>query len=151
MSDQRMPDKGEGWTRPARLGGDEREQLHVKQAALEFLDRVGLVPTPDAIGQLTEAFLPCLAIICQRGWDPNGGTWRSSGVLGILGDVRKKFERLWERGWKHGKRHDDSGYDLMNYVGFYMRSGIDRWGTWGEPAQPEPEVQFPEEAERYGP
>lgn len=145
MSSQGMPDQGEGWTRPARLGGDERGQLHLEQAALEFLDRVGLVPTPDAIAQLTEAFLPCLAIICQRGWDPNGGTWRKSGIFGVLTDGRKKFERFWERTWTHGKRHDDSGWDLINYVGFIMRSDPDsRWGEWGEPATPEVKQDGPQ-------
>lgn len=104
-------------------------------AASTYLKSCGLNPTADAIGQLTEVFLPCLAIICQRGWDPDGGTWRRSGRMGILGDVRKKFERLWERGWKNGKRHDDSGLDLINYTGFYMRADTSHWGEWGDPAR----------------
>ena len=107
--------------------------LTTRDAAVEFLDRCSLVPTPDAVSQLTEVFLPCLEIMCKRPWDPTGATWRKSGVLGILSDAKKKFERLWERGWKYGVRHDDSAYDLINYVAFYMRSEDNRWGEWGEP------------------
>jgi hypothetical protein len=103
--------------------------------AREFLEQCCLEPTPDAIDQLAEVFLPCLKIMCERPWDPNGGTWRTSGILGVMGDARKKWERFWYRTWTRGKRHDDSGFDLINYVGFVMRSDpSSRWGTWGEPA-----------------
>lgn len=105
-----------------------------ESAARAYLSACGLKSTPDAVAQLTEVFLPCLKIMCERPWDPNGGTWRRSGRMGILSDVRKKFERLWERGWLAGKRHDDSGLDLINYLGFYMRSGKSHWGEWGNPA-----------------
>jgi len=101
--------------------------------AERFLKDCGLTPTPDAVDQLASVFLPCLAIMTRRPWDPNGGTWRESGVLGALADVRKKFKRLWYRGWVCGKRHDDSAYDLINFVGFYLRSEDNGWGEWGEP------------------
>jgi len=105
-----------------------------REAAIQFMKDFGLDPTSDAIEQLTDVFVPCLRIMCERPWDPNGLTWKRSGFYGILTDIRKKFERLWERGWRHGKRHDDSGYDLINYVGMYMRSNPDLpWGEWGEP------------------
>jgi hypothetical protein len=103
------------------------------RAAKQFMDECGLVPTPDATGQLVEVFLPCLAIMCQRGYDPNGGTWRKSGRLGALSDVRKKFERLWERMWINGKRHDDSAFDLINFTGFLLRSEREGFGEWGTP------------------
>jgi hypothetical protein len=102
-------------------------------AAEDFLRKVGLDPTPDAVGQLAEAFLPALRIMCSRPWDPNGRTWRQAGRLGALADCRKKFMRLWERGWSNGKRHDDSAIDLLNYIGFYLRADAKRWGDWGEP------------------
>jgi hypothetical protein len=108
-------------------------------AAVLFMKHCGLKPTPDAIYQLSEVFLPCLRIMCERPWDPDGGTWRSSGRMGILTDIRKKFERLWERGWRYGKRHDDSAYDLINYLGFYLRSSRSHWGEWGDPAMDSPE------------
>jgi hypothetical protein len=109
------------------------EDSIIREAASAFLIDCGLTPTPDAADQLCEVFVPCLRIMCERPWDPNGGTWRKSGRLGILSDVRKKFERLWERGWRHGKRHDDSAYDLINYIGFYLRSDGSLWGEWGDP------------------
>lgn len=112
-------------------GGDWHKDHEA--AARLFMEELLMEPTQDAVEQMLQVFVPCLRIMCERGWDPNGGTWRRSGVLGILSDVRKKFERLWERGWINGKRHDDSAYDLINYVGMYLRSKDDRWGSWGEP------------------
>lgn len=119
----------------ASFPGVLMDVIKTKEAAAQFMEDIGLTPTPDAVDQMTYVFAKCLEIMCRRGWDPNGGTWRASGILGILSDVRKKFERLWERGWKNGKRHDDSAYDLINFVGFYLRSEDNRWGTWGEPAE----------------
>jgi hypothetical protein len=106
--------------------------------ARQYLLSHGLTPTPDAIEQLDDVFLPCLQIMCTRPWSPDGETWRESGILGVLGDVRKKFTRFWYRTWTMGRRHDDSGLDLINYIGFVMRSDPDsRWGEWGEPGQKE--------------
>lgn len=133
---------GSGGTSGPRLVADsEGDRLHGLQqnqidleACISFLTAVGLEPNPDAVEQLHLVFLKCLRIMCERPWSPDGSTWKKSGVLGVLTDVRKKFERLWERGWKHGKRHDDSALDLINYLGMYMRSEDNRWGAWGEPA-----------------
>jgi hypothetical protein len=94
--------------------------------------------TPDSIGQLVEVFVPCLRIMVERGYEPTGALWRQAGVLGIIWDVRKKFERLWFRTWTQGKRHDDSGFDLINFVGMLLRADPDsRFGDAGEPAPPE--------------
>jgi hypothetical protein len=106
----------------------------VESACRAFMIACGLEPTPDAVEQLSKVFLRCLKIMCERPWDPDGGTWRQSGILGVLTDIRKKFMRLWERGWKNGKRHDDSAFDLINYIGFYLRSEDNGWGEWGNPA-----------------
>lgn len=114
----------------SRFPPDEPDR---ESAARAYLVACGLKPKPDAVAQLNEVFLPCLEIICERPWNPDGSTWRTSGWLGIMTDVRKKFERLWERGWKHGERHDDSILDLINYLGFLRRSGPSRWNHWGEP------------------
>jgi hypothetical protein len=156
MREDGLPDSGQqrsraprhsyGSTDPARLC--EPEESFLKQASLEFLDKVGLVPTPDAVDQLSEVFVPCLAIMCRRGYDPHGATWRESGRMGALTDVRKKFKRLWDRAWKRGYSLDDpqlldSGHDLINFTGFLLRSGDGpRWGEYGEPA--------PEVADRNG-
>jgi hypothetical protein len=107
----------------------------LESAARAYMNACGIQPTPDAVEQQTDVFLKCLRIMCERPWDPNGGTWRRSGRFGILSDVRKKFERLWERGWRHARLHDDSGFDLINYVGFYLRSSDSEWGEWGPPGQ----------------
>ncbi len=104
-----------------------------QNSAENFLKECGLDPTPDAVGQLAEVFLPCLRIVCERGYDPNGGTWRPAGRLGMLTEVRKKFDRLWDRAWKNGKNHDDSAIDLINVLGFYLRADRERFGDWGEP------------------
>lgn len=106
-------------------------------AAFAFMSGVGLNPTPDAVAQLVEVFLPCLRIMCGRPWDPNGKTWRKSGRLGVLSDARKKWERIWERLWIHGKAHDDSVFDGINYLGFVLRSEDNGWGEWGQPRMPE--------------
>jgi hypothetical protein len=109
----------------------------IRDAADGFLRAGGIdQPSPDAVGQLTEVFLPCLRIMCDPShpWDPDGATWRKGGILAVLTDARKKWERFWERTWTHAKRHDDSGLDLINYIAFVMRADPDsRWGDWGEP------------------
>jgi hypothetical protein len=111
------------------------DDFDIMVAAEEFMNKMGMEPTPDAIGQLLEVFVPCLRIMCERGYDPTGGLWRKAGILGIIGDVRKKFERFWYRTWTLGIRHDDSGLDLINFTGFALRADPDsRFGDMGEPA-----------------
>jgi hypothetical protein len=108
-------------------------------AAYTFMKACELDPTPDAVEQTVQVFLKCLAIMCERGYEPDGATWQEAGRLGALADVRKKFSRLWNKAWKHGGTHDDSAYDLINYTGFYLRAHDDRWGEWGEPENPSEE------------
>lgn len=124
---------------PGQIKGEENvaEYETPMDAAYTFMKGVGLDPTPDAVSQLTEVFLPCLRIMCERPWDPNGKTWRKSGRLGVLSDARKKWERIWERLWIHGKAHDDSVFDGINYLGFVLRSEDNGWGEWGQPRMPE--------------
>jgi len=94
--------------------------------------------TPDAVGQLVDVFLPCLRIMCDtegHPWGPNGELWRAAGVLNLTGDVDKKHERFQWRYWTNGDEHPDSGYDLINFVGFVLRSDPNsRFGRRGEPA-----------------
>lgn len=108
----------------------------IKEAASKFMIECGLEPTPDAIGQLTEAFLPCLRIMCERGYAPDGSTWRAEGWRGMLWKAYDKMERLWYHSWVNGRLHDDSVFDGINYLGFYWRSrvgGGDGWGKRGAP------------------
>jgi hypothetical protein len=111
-----------------------------RDAAYTFLEACGLEPTPDAVGQLVEAFLPCLRKMCDSDhpWDPDGRTWRESGSMGALSDARKKFKRLWYRAWIMKAPHDDpaavdSAVDGINFFGFWLRSDDDGWNEWGEP------------------
>lgn len=97
-------------------------------------------PTPDAIDQLLEAFLPALRKMCDAAhpWDPKGGTWRESGSMGALTDARKKFKRWWYRAWVMLRPHDDpaavdSAVDLLNFIGFWLRSEDNSWNDWEEP------------------
>jgi hypothetical protein len=111
------------------------ERKAVREAAKVFMEACGLVPTSDAIGQLSEAFLPCLQIMCERGYDPNGSTWRAEGWRGMLWKIRDKSDRLWFHGWRQGRFHPDHAPDMMNYLGFYTRLAHDGdpWGKRGAP------------------
>ena len=105
-------------------------------AARTFFKEMGIDdPTPDAIGQLLIAFMPSLRIMCERGYDPNGLTWRASGWRGQIQEIRKKTDRLWLRGWLRGRFDADSAKDIINYAGFYLRLRGEGqpWGDWGEP------------------
>jgi hypothetical protein len=107
--------------------------------AAEFLKLYGMEPTADAVAQLNKVFIPCLKIMCERPWSKRISTWRNGGRLSVLGDLRKKFERVWYRYWLCNKPHPDSIFDLINYAGFVLRSDDDRWGSWGEPGSVDPD------------
>lgn len=109
------------------------EYERVSEAAEKFLLDAGLTPTQDAVGQMVKVFYPCLKIMCERPWEREGALWRKSGQLGVLGDLRKKFERVWYKYWLQRRAHPDSIFDMINYAGFVHRSVGDNWGEWGEP------------------
>jgi hypothetical protein len=119
----------------AKLRGDDEDSVdNTKEAAEEFLKYCGLDPTPDAVDQLVEAFLPALRIMIERGYDPTGKTWRDGGWRGLVYELRKKIDRLWYRSWL-GRQFDKDMYDVINYAGFYIRLKChgEPWGTKGEP------------------
>jgi hypothetical protein len=105
-----------------------------------FLRDIGLTPTPDAVRQLVDAFVPCLRIMTERGYESDGSTWKEGGWRSQLVDVRKKFARLWFHGWRQGIFKPDHPLDLINYAGFYYRLGMSGkpWGDWGEPEDRDP-------------
>lgn len=113
------------------------ELLHEHElAARTFFKSIGIDdPSMDAIAQLLNVFVPCLTIMCERGYDREGLTWREGGWRSQLVDVRKKFKRLWFHGWIRGIFVKDHPIDMINYLGFYVRSGTagEPWGEWGEP------------------
>jgi hypothetical protein len=87
---------------------------------------------PDTVAQLVEVFLPCLKIMVDHNW---GELWRKAGFNSLMVHTGSKFERYWERTWIQGKRHADSGFDAINFLGFTLRADPDDiWGTRGKPA-----------------
>jgi hypothetical protein len=107
---------------------------HPYQPAVDYLLALGLKPTEDAVEQLALAFTPALVIMCERG-GKRGQIWRQSGWRGALFEARKKLERLWYMDWVQSRPDPDSAVDLLNFIGFYMRSRDDdkAWGEYGEP------------------
>lgn len=122
------------------LKGKSPSEFRSKQAAMKYMQEVGLKPTPEAIDQMALVFEECLRIMCERPYDPQGRTWRKSGRMGMLHAVRGKFERLWFFYWDRGVEHRDSVFDMINFAGFLLRSDNNRYGEWGEPA---PGVELP--------
>lgn len=112
-------------------------------AAEDFLRKCGLDPTPDAIAQLADAFLPALGIMCGRNpdgtgrtiYDIEGKTWRAEGWRGMLWKMADKYGRIWFFGWKRGLFHLDSALDLLNYTGYYVRLAH-RGKAWGKRGKP---------------
>lgn len=105
-------------------------------AARQFLKDVGIDdPAPDVIGQLLDVFVPCLLIIHERGYDPNGQSWRQWGWRGQLVEIRKRCERLWFNSWKHNRFDTNNAFDIINYAGFYLRLGNEGepFGEFGSP------------------
>jgi hypothetical protein len=100
-----------------------------------YLEACGLKPTPDAIAQLRDAFLPALQIMCERGYDPDGQTWKGKGWRNLVRDIMNKSERLRFHSWTNSRFDKDSAIDLINYCGFYVRleNQGEPWGTWGAP------------------
>jgi hypothetical protein len=87
---------------------------------------------PDTVAQLVEVFLPCLKIMVDHDW---GELWRKAGFNSLMVHTGSKFERYWERTWIQGKRHADSGFDAINFLGFTLRADPnDIWGVRGKPA-----------------
>ena len=102
----------------------------------EYLRACGLEPSDDAVAQLTEVFLPAVALMCGRA-PLRGQIWTQSGWRGALYEARKKMHRLWYSWWEGDGSDDDSALDLLNYLGFSIRArnaGISAWGEYGEPS-----------------
>ena len=115
----------------------DREGTEIgRDAALTYIKALGLEPTPDAIGQLAGPFSECLRIMCERGYDREGRTWKSKGWKGLVHDILNKNGRLRYRSWLHNDYNPDDPIDIINFAGFLWRLGADgpKWGELGEPA-----------------
>jgi hypothetical protein len=120
-----------------RDSNDLAYMITTRDAATAFLDACSLEPTPDAVAQLTEAFLPCLRIMCERGYDRNGASWKEQGWRGQLYEMMKRMRRLEFFGWRRRTLHRDSAVDMINYAGFLIRSYDEMpdkpWGAFDMP------------------
>lgn len=109
-----------------------------RDAAVTFLEACGIIPTPDAISQLIEVYLPAIAIMCKRGYDPNGQTWQKVGWRPQLYEVMKKVDRIAWLAWSHNREEEALAEipDILNYLGFVQRgitARLAKWGKWGPP------------------
>src|SRR5215469_358470 len=100
-----------------------------RDAAYDYLKRIGLEPTPDAIGQLAGPFSYALQVMCERGYDPDGMTWKSKGWKGLVHDILNKAGRLRYHSWRHDVFDGDSAIDCLNFCGMYwrLRNRGDKW------------------------
>jgi hypothetical protein len=118
----------------SRVAEDTANGRDYHQAAVDFLGKCSLVPTPDAVEQLVEVFLPCLAIMCERGYDPDGNSWRDKGWRNQITEVMERADRLQFNVWQHGRRDENNARDIINYAAFLLRSDWDNeWGKFGPP------------------
>lgn len=125
---------------PKRMVGQTIKNIEergiYRSDAVQFIESCGLKPTPDAVDQLMHAFIPALQIMCDRGYDPQGNTWKEKGWRGLVHDILNKAGRLRSRSWLHDEFDKDSAIDMINFCGFYVRMKNEGkpWGTWGEPS-----------------
>lgn len=107
----------------------------VRDAAYDFLKKLRVEPTPDAINQLSGPFAEALRIMCMRGYDPEGRTWQRKGWRGLVHDILNKAGRLKFHSWEHSRFDGDSALDLINFAGFYWQQNNEgpEWGDWGIP------------------
>lgn len=109
-----------------------------QEEAADFLKAIGLPPNQDAIDQLARVFTPCLIIMCERDHAGDGSTWRRSGWKAQLHEIFKKADRLRYRCWARSKEDNDSPFDMINYLGFFIRGRADQinaWAEWGPPGE----------------
>jgi hypothetical protein len=104
-----------------------------REAAYDYLKRLGLEPTPDAIGQLSGPFTAALEKMCTRGYPDE--FWKMRGWRGIVQNILNKSLRIEMRSWRRREFDDDSAIDLINECGFYWRMENQGpvWGRLGEP------------------
>jgi hypothetical protein len=109
----------------------------LREAAFDFIRKLGVESNNDAISQLAGPFAEALKIICERGYitEPGAETWRMRGWKGLVHDIIDKAFRLRLRSWRRDEFDGDSAIDLINFSGFYWRLKNQgrKWGELGEP------------------
>lgn len=106
-----------------------------REAAYDYLRKCGLEPTPDAIGQLTGPFTEALKIMCTRGYDRDGATWKMRGWRGLVHDIMDNAFRIEFHSWDHRDFYPNGAIDIINFAGFYWRlkNAGKPWGRLKEP------------------
>jgi hypothetical protein len=114
-----------------KISREDDEQA--REAAYDYIRKLGLEPTPDAIGQLSGPFTSALEKMCTRGY-PNE-FWKTRGWRGIVHNILNKSLRIKARSWRRREFAHDDAIDLINECGFYwrMENKGQPWGELGEP------------------
>ena len=104
-------------------------------AAEDFIRAAGLEPTQDALDQLTGPFREALAVMCTRGYSPDGATWRIRGWKGLVHDILDNAFRIRFHSWRNNRFYANGAIDIINFAGFYWRTKAEgpAWGELGEP------------------
>lgn len=132
--EQKVTDVSNGYS--GKEFNQDQEVKSKNNFATNVLSEFGIDnPNKDAIDQLMDVFIPCLKIMCERGYDAQGKTWREKGWRGVVHDILNKAGRIRYRSWLKNEFDRDSAIDLINFCGFYIRMNNEGepWGTWGEP------------------
>jgi hypothetical protein len=110
--------------------------MKTNDAAFDYISTLGVEPTRDSIEQLAGPFAEALRIMCTRGYDPEGRTWKIRGWKGLVHSVLDKAERIKFHSWDNDRFHEDSAIDIINFAGFYWRlkNKGKKWGEWGKPS-----------------
>jgi len=106
-----------------------------REAAEDYLRKIGLEPTPDAIMQLAGPFTQALEIMCTRGYSPDGATWKMRGWRGLVHDIMDNAFRIEYHSWDNRNFYPNGAIDLINFAGFYWRLE-NRGAPWGRMRDP---------------
>jgi hypothetical protein len=109
----------------------------IRDAAYDFMRKIGMDPTPDAVSQLSGPFATALQVMCTRryNFEPGDELWRTKGWKGLVHDILNKAGRIKYHSWRHNNFDADSAIDIINFSGFYWRleNQGSKWGELGEP------------------
>lgn len=105
-----------------------------------FLGGLGNGGRNQSIIDQMAVFIQAVDLYAQRNDEHGDAVWQSSGWRGMLVDIRKKSERLWNKYWGRGNAaidppnpNDDSALDLINFTAMFLRQlrAGEENGTWG--------------------
>lgn len=112
----------------------------IDERTLGYMSDMGMEPTPDAARQLENSFVPALRIMCQRGYNPRGVTWKEGGWMSLVWELYKKIRRIHFKCWLRGQQDYDSALDIINYAGMLHRAHDEQVTAWGILGPPSPDA-----------